>query len=180
MASLIDECRILKDSNKDIKHTQIIADGGMRNFDDIIKSLGLGADYVMCGSLFNKMLESAGNTYHKSSWTDKTKKPMEAYLVDQYSEETELKFRNGLELVKEYYGMSTKRAQREMGHENLKTSEGILKINPVEYTMSQWTDNFISYLKSTMSYTGKRTLKEFIGKVDFQVITPQAFQAFVK
>lgn len=180
MASLIDECRILKDSNKDLQRTKIIADGGMRNFDDIIKSLGLGADYVMCGSLFNKMLESAGRTYHDKGWTDRTNKPMSAYMVDQYSEETKLKFKDGLELVKEYYGMSTKRAQREMGHENLKTSEGIGKINKVEYTMSQWTENFKSYLQSTMSYTGKRTLKEFIGKVNFQVITPQAYQAFIK
>jgi len=180
LASLIDECNQIRDSDSIFKDTKIIADGGMRNFDDIIKALGLGADYVMCGSLFNKMLESAGKTYLKHSWTDKNKTPAEAYLVDQYSKETELKFKGGLELVKEYYGMSTKRAQKEMGHETLKTSEGILKINPVEYTMSQWTQNFVSYLQSTMSYTGKRTLKEFIGKVDFQVITPQAFQAFIK
>jgi IMP dehydrogenase/GMP reductase len=180
LASLIDECNQIRNSDGIFKDTMIIADGGMRNFDDIIKALGLGANYVMCGSLFNKMLESAGNTYHKHSWTDKKQKPNEAYLVNQYSEETELKYRNGLELVKEYYGMSTKRAQREMGHENIKTSEGIVKINPVEYTMAQWTENFVHYLRSTMSYTGKKTLDEFIGKVDFQVITPQAFQAFIK
>lgn len=180
MASLIDECNQIRQSNKDMQHTQIIADGGMRNFDDIIKSLGLGADYVMCGSLFNKMLESAGNTYHKQGWTDKKQQPTEAYQIDQYSASTEMKFKGGLEMVKEYYGMSTKRAQREMGHENLKTAEGIMKINPVEYTIAQWTSNFIHYLTSTMSYTGKRTLAQFIGKVDFQVITPQAFQAFSK
>ena len=39
--------------------TKIIADGGIRNYSDIIKALALGADYVMCGGLFCKMLESA-------------------------------------------------------------------------------------------------------------------------
>ena len=180
MCSLIDECNQIRKNNNHLSEKKIFADGGMRNFDDIIKALGLGADYVMCGSLFNKMLESSGNTYYKTGWTDKNKKPIDAYKVDQYDFCTKLKFKNGLELVKEYYGMSTKRAQREMGHENLKTSEGILKINTVEYTIGQWTENFIHYLRSAMSYTGKRTLKEFIGGVDFQVITPQAFQAFIK
>ncbi len=67
-----------------------------------------------------------------------------------------------------------------MGHENLKTSEGIVKINNVEYTLEQWKENFIHYLKTAMSYTGKRTLSEFIGKVDFAVITTAAHAAYRK
>ncbi len=33
-------------------HCKIIADGGMAGYSDIIKSLALGADYVMCGRIF--------------------------------------------------------------------------------------------------------------------------------
>ena len=33
-------------------HCKIIADGGMSGYSDIIKSLALGADYVMCGRIF--------------------------------------------------------------------------------------------------------------------------------
>ena len=39
------------------KLTKIIADGGIRNYSDIIKAIALGADYVMCGSIFSKMME---------------------------------------------------------------------------------------------------------------------------
>lgn len=64
MASLINECAEMK---KDYELTKvykkskpfIIADGGIKNYDDVIKSLALGADYVMIGSLFSSFLESA-------------------------------------------------------------------------------------------------------------------------
>jgi isopentenyl diphosphate isomerase/L-lactate dehydrogenase-like FMN-dependent dehydrogenase len=61
MASLIIECKELKETYK--FKTEIIADGGMRNYSDIIKALGLGADKVMVGSIFNKCIESAGDNY---------------------------------------------------------------------------------------------------------------------
>lgn len=57
--------------------------------------------------------------------------------------------------------MSTKEVQRKWGRQKLKTSEGIVKTNPVEYTLEQWVENFSDYLKSAMSYTNSRTLNEF-------------------
>jgi len=168
MASLIDECNTIRD-DLDLS-AKIIADGGIRNFDEIIKCLGLGADLVMCGNLFNKALESAGTTFVKGT----------KCVVDQYSVETKRSFKAGLELEKEYYGMSTKRAQREMGHEFLKTAEGLVRINPVEYTLGQWTENCKHFIKNAMSYTGKRELHGFVGNVDFNVITPMAFSAYNK
>jgi len=168
LCSLLDECNTIREHEG--YNTKIVADGGFKNFDEIIKALGLGADLVMSGSLFNKALESSGTTRVKGSNCQ----------INQYSEEIKNSFKNGLELTKEYYGMSTKRAQKEMGHELLKTAEGITKRNTVEYTIEQWVENFIHYLKSAMSYTGKQNIESFIGGVDFQVITPQAFQAFIK
>ena len=172
MGSLIDECRKRKDRAK------IIADGGMKNFDDIIKALGLGADYVMCGSIFNKAMESSGRTFVEISGFGI---PDLSSPVDQYSESTMNSFKmQTTRYLKEYYGMSTKRAQKEMGNKMLKTSEGITKYVNVEYTLPQWTENFIHYLRTAMSYTGKRNLDEFIGNVDFNVISNSAHAAYRK
>ena len=65
IASLIHEIRGIKDKfeneNKQIA-PMIIADGGMKNYSDIIKVLALGADFVMIGNLFNKATLSACNS----------------------------------------------------------------------------------------------------------------------
>lgn len=174
MGSLLDECRKLK-TQRGIK-AKIVADGGFRNFDDIIKALGLGADYVMCGSIFNKALESSGKTF----FVEEKNGILQCCEVNQYEVGIKNGFKNGAEYQKEYYGMSTKRAQREMGHEFLKTAEGIAKRNRVEYTLGQWRENFIHYLTTAMSYTGKKTLQDFIGKVDLAVMTPSARMAYKK
>ena len=75
--------------------------------------------------------------------------------------------------------MSTKEVQKKWGRENLKTSEGIVKTNPVEYTLGQWTENFKDYLKSAMSYTNSKTLDEF-KESEFVFITENALKRFNK
>lgn len=168
--SLISECKELK-TNYNLK-AKIIADGGMKSYSDIIKALAIGADYVMLGSILNKALESAGETisgedlgiisdviFHKDK------------KVNQYSKETLILFKAGYNFYKEFYGMSTKKAQVEMGNTSLKTSEGVIRRVQVEYTLSGWVSNFISYMRTTMSYTGKKTLEDFIGNVDYVLLT---------
>jgi IMP dehydrogenase/GMP reductase len=62
---------------------------------------------------------------------------------------------------RDYYGMSTKRAQKETGGSGKTTSEGISRPILVEYNINKWADNMKSYLISAMSYTDSRNLKEF-------------------
>jgi hypothetical protein len=76
--------------------------------------------------------------------------------------------------------MSTKEVQKEWGNTNLKTSEGIVTYREVEYTIKGWVDNFESYLRSAMSYSGTRTLKEFVGEVDIIRISGNAYKRFNK
>ena len=45
---------------------KIVADGGIRNYDHVIKALALGADYVMIGSVFSQCIESAGEKSNKN------------------------------------------------------------------------------------------------------------------
>ena len=65
-----------------------------------------------------------------------------------------------LKIQKKYRGMSTKEVQKKWGNTQLKTSEGVTRYFDVEYTLEQWTQNFMDYLKSAMSYTNSINLEE--------------------
>ena len=176
MASLIHEtAKIQKERNLE---TKIVADGGFKKYADIIKALALGADYVMLGSIFNKALESCGETYEENkkynSWTEPGEK------VDQYSKDISIQFNSGKKFFKKFRGMSTKEVQKSLGKTELKTSEGITKMQPVEYTLESWVENFRDYLRSAMSYTDCTTIGEFIGKVKFNMITKNSLERFNK
>ncbi len=145
---------------------KIVADGGIKDYADIIKALALGADYVMAGSIYNRALESAGQNY--------------LYGI-KISVNLAEKFYNwGFPIKKDFYGMSTKVAQKKMGKTKLKTSEGVVRKLKVEYTLQSWTENFEHYLITAMSYSNARNLKEFVGKADFNLITENAFNRFNK
>lgn len=168
MGSLITECYEI---SKEFKiPTKIIADGGFRKFSDIIKAIALGADGVMIGGILSKAIESCSDNYIKN--------------VDMYIKVDEDKaiehFNNGEDIYKLYRGMSTKEVQAKWGKKVLKTAEGISKYNKVEYTLSGWTENFIDYLKSNMSYCGKRTLSEYKGQVEYIFITENSRRRFDK
>jgi len=166
MGSLIEECRKARQQYGKLCNTKIVADGGIRNYSDIIKSLALGADYVMIGSTFNKSIESAGFNY--------------LYGIKIPLKTAEALWRWGFPIKKKYRGMSTKAVQRSWGKSNLVTAEGITKYQKVEYTLEQWTENFKDYLKSCMSYSGTKTLKEFVNEAEWIYITNSARKRFEK
>lgn len=165
MASLIRECYEISTTLKNPAY--IVADGGMKDYSDIIKALALGADYVMLGSILNKSLESAGDNF---LWK-KIKVPQKV---------AEFAYRHGVPVYKLFRGMSTKEVQKKWGAEKIKTSEGVVRYRKVEYTLSQWTENFEHYLRSAMSYAGALDLNEFIGKANLVQITDNAYKRFNK
>lgn len=170
MASLIEQCSLIKNMSHQLyTKTKIVADGGFKKYSDVIKALALGADYVMLGSILNKCLESWGET-RKEDGT----------LVDQFSDLTHDMFKCDIPLYKNFRGMSTKEVQKSWGRNDLKTSEGVVKRHKVEYTLQGWVDNFDSYLRSAMSYTGKMNLEEFIGGVEYNMITQNSLKRFDK
>jgi len=165
LGSLISECHKIKIESH--LETKIVADGGMQGYDDIIKALGLGADFVMIGSLFNKAMQSAGFNY---LWGKKIKSYELAKSLWKW----------GFPVKKKYRGMSTKAVQRSWGKSKLVTAEGITKYQKIEYNLSQWVENFEDYLRSNMSYCGSRTLSEFIGEAEYVFITENALKRFTK
>jgi hypothetical protein len=76
--------------------------------------------------------------------------------------------------------MSTKDVQKAWGRDDLKTSEGVVRKHKVEYTLEGWVSNFDSYLRSAMSYTGKKELHDFIGGVQTNFITQNSYNRFNK
>jgi hypothetical protein len=166
MASLIYECNSIRQANG--HKSKIVADGGFKNFSDIIKGLALGADYVMLGGILNKCLDSDSHPY---LW--KTFKITNMSLAQWL-------YRNKFSLYKRHVGMSTKEVQKIWGNYKLKTSEGIAKWNKVEYTFDGWIENFNDYLKSTMSYLNCTNLEELKEKATFAFITENSFRRFHK
>lgn len=145
---LIKQCQLrkfyVKTHIKDFKDIyksvpKIVADGGIDSISDIIKALAVGADYVMCGKLFAACEEACGEI---------------KYVLKD-------KFRN-------YYGMSTEKAQKEMGNTKIKLSEGKEKWIEVNNTLPEFEKQFVAAISSTMSYCGKRTLQQFIGNVEYR------------
>jgi hypothetical protein len=168
MASLIKECSDIK-TQWGYK-TKIVADGGFRNYDDIIKALALGADYVMLGGMLNKTLESCSDTllFGKIKLSkERATKIWEKYpFMRKY-------------FYKKFRGMSTKEVQRKWGRGKIKTSEGVHRMNKVEYTLTGWTENFKDYLRSAMSYTNSINLESFKYS-DFVFITENARKRYDK
>ncbi len=144
----------------------IVADGGMKDYSDIIKSLALGADYVMIGSIFNKTMESCADNY---LYSIKIGKKLANHLFDK-----------GYPVKKYFRGMSTKEAQKAMGKTRFKTSEGVVRYRKVEYHLNGWVENFEHYLRNAMIYSDAKTLDDFIGKADICQITKNAYDRFNK
>lgn len=156
---------------------KIVADGGIHGFRDIQKAL-IFADYVMIGSLFNKAIESAGKTtYGTFYWNIRGKKivrPITTLLFygreipkkDYWRAMKKVK-QGKLTVWKELFGMSSKIAQALINKANsqetkkLKTSEGLLKYQKVEYDLEGWAENETDFLRSAMSYTNSLTLKDY-------------------
>ena len=156
---------------------KLVADGGIKEYRDIQKAL-LFADYVMVGSMLNKALESAGKTTYGKSyfyWRGvRVLRPLKTLLTfgrvvpKRRYDKIKQDIRDGkLEVWKEYYGMSTKKAQLEINTANgrpyapLKTGEGCVKRQKVEYTLAGWAENEADFLRSAMSYTNSYTLEDY-------------------
>lgn len=156
---------------------KIIADGGFSNFDQIIKALAIGADYIMLGKIFAMSVEACGDILNKHYLGYNILKdgPFQDWIRKQ-----DMSVIKDYDCYRQYYGMSTKKAQTEISGEATKTAEGIETLVPIKYTLAGWCDNFISYLRSAMSYCNSRNLQEFRKNAHIEQISANSFNAYYK
>ena len=134
---------------------KIVADGGFQTIRQIIIALALGADYVMCGQIFAQCEEACGREMIQ--------------IEGKESKRYHL-----------YYGMSTERAQAEMGNKRIKLAEGVEKWVPIEYTLHNWVQQFVAAISSSMSYCNARFLEDFIGKVRVEKASEGEYLSYEK
>lgn len=115
----------------------LIADGGMKNSGDIAKALAAGADFVMLGSMLSGTSEAPGKIIEK----------------------------NGKK-YKEYNGMASKKAQKDWKG-SYSSIEGVSSFVEYKGHVKPVIDELMQGLKSAMSYSGSRDLREFREDVIF-------------
>ena len=175
MASLIDECYEIKGNSLRTEKPKIVADGGIRNYNDVIKAIALGADYVMIGGLFSSCIESSAKTYildnmnhYREATTDE---------IDRFSKKDPILYDC---VYKKFYGMASKEGQIDLNGAKTHTSEGIAKYIKVKFRLSQWSENMADYMRSAMSYTNSKTLPEFRYRSKCIIISSNTYNSINK
>mgnify|MGYP003111468052 FL=1 len=129
------------------REVSIIADGGIKTSGDIVKALAAGADFVMCGSLLAGTAESPGQVVPHP---------------DGYP-------------VKQYRGMASKDAQLDWRNKS-STPEGVATYIPFKGSVKDILKDLDGGIRSGLSYTGARTLKELRHKAEWARQTPAGTQ----
>ena len=126
------------ESGNDYPTPYIIADGGIKNSGDIVKSLAAGADFVMLGSMLSGTRETPGKV-----------------IVQEGKK------------MKRYNGMASKIAQKNWkGSYN--SIEGVATYVPYKGTTLKVVNEIMSNVRSGMSYSGANTLNELIENAIFR------------
>lgn len=129
-------------AERDGKDIPVMADGGIRNSGDIAKALAVGAECVMLGSLLAGTKESPGNIVER----------LDGSLYKRYRGSASLE-------TKSTHNQSTKHIEGESTTIPFKGS--------VSYIVEKLNDG----LKSALSYSGCRTIKEFNKSAEWVEIT---------
>lgn len=174
-ASLINDVKCVKENaivNSLITEgcrPKIVADGGIRNYSDVIKALALGADYVMIGGLFASLLESAAPMYTQDDDGNEISVAQSsvrisngvALLSFNNDNKNSFYYQPKYGIYKKYYGMASRQGQIDLYGSKQKTSEGIERVIVVTTNVVSWSENMADYIKSAMSYLNLKTLPMF-------------------
>jgi IMP dehydrogenase len=124
------------------KEAFIIADGGIKVYGDIAKAIAAGADAVMMGSIFSGCKETPG-------------------IVWRNEKE---------EMTKNYRGMASAPAQSDFGIDEI-NEEGVALTVKYKGSVRHILPRMTKGLRSGLSYSGSRNIKEFQEKAKFVRVT---------
>lgn len=153
---------------KSFPEVTIIADGGIRNSGDAVKALAAGADAVMLGGMLAGTDETPGDLEYNFK--------VEFYNAGYQITPTPAVFINPPQpMVKRYRGMASRDAQVGWrGSVSNDAPEGEAMVVPVKGPVEFVVNELVGGIRSGMSYSGSRTLKEFHKKAQFVKVTSNA------
>jgi IMP dehydrogenase len=147
LQAILDCCEAKREyieSGNDYPTPYIVADGGIKNSGDIVKSLAAGADFVMLGSMLSGTRETPGKVIVQDG-----------------------------KKMKRYNGMASKTAQKNWkGSYN--SIEGVASYVPYKGTTSKVINEIMSNVRSGMSYSGANSLQELYNNAVFRKQTPSS------
>ena len=124
------------------KEAFIIADGGIKVYGDVAKAIAAGADAVMMGSIFSGCKETPGIV-----WRNERE-----------------------EMTKNYRGMASAPAQSDFGIDEI-NEEGVALTVKYKGSVRHILPRMVKGLRSGLSYSGSRNIKEFQEKASFVRVT---------
>lgn len=144
----------IMECSKSDRDVFLIADGGIRNSGDAVKALAAGADMIMLGSILAGHDESPGD------------------VVDEHG----LNYRSGgipgVALFKKFRGMASREAQLNW-RGRVSVVEGETTMVPYKGPMRNTIQDLLEGIRSGLSYSGARNIREFRVKARFIAVTAQ-------
>lgn len=137
-------CSSFKQKNKDYSNVSIVADGGIRYPSDVVKSVAMGADAVIMGSVFARTQESCSKKV----------------FVDN-------------KLMSVYRGMASKEFQddKKGGLKQGTCAEGVQTLIPVSYTLEEVMGDFLGGLRSALTYAGCDKVSDLKNSVKYSIVS---------
>jgi hypothetical protein len=171
---LIDTLGIKNTSLMGLKHTKIISDGGITGPVDIMKAIALGADYVMVGREFAKLVEAAGPIMRKNE--EGVLEPIEKGEMAANLTEEELRMSG---LVRLYAGNTTYEMQAKrggfedihdwLGAPGMKRNMSDARVDQVKVvrTLKTWLEDMYQTFNYGFTMSGARNWETFKSNVRY-------------
>ena len=163
------------------KLTKIIADGGIEQPSDIMKAIALGADYVMIGREFARVLEAQGVVYKKTKVNGKAS--MEEVNPDTLIGMSGFNARNNC-LRRQYFGNTceetrAKRAGFQSVEDWKKTRPSVRVIDSswewidIDCNLAEWTTDFQMCVYYGFMMTGSKNWLDYQKNVRYGSVLPE-------